>query len=262
MEKRIHIHHLYYTIAIAIIIFIAFVLIVPDRVSENAFENFSFASTITSIVLAVVSIVYSIYAGNASSAQLNNVREIDAEIKKQLDGFGHIEENVSKLLDGGMSKLQDDVKKLSDGQTQITNKINDLGKNVESKNDASGNATLSFADNSTFGDLLLYACALSNEKSKPLPKEIFDEEIADYNYWFGYLVALQMSLPDKIKLSSHNEGGTPLSALVIKFDTAVFGTASSLKAKLSAHIKEGSSDSIKKYLNDVDTYYNVNDSAN
>lgn len=36
----------------------------------------------------------------------------------------------------------------------------------------------------------------------------------------------------------------------------------SLKAKLSAQIKEGSSDSIKKYLNDVDTYYNANDSVN
>lgn len=259
MEKKINIHHLYYTIAIAIVIIVSIVLIIPGRVSENAFENFSFASTITSIVLAVVSIVYSIYAGNASSTQLNNVREIDAEIKKQLDGFGHIEENVSKLLDGGMSKLQDDVKKLSDGQTQITNKINDLGKNVENKSNASNNSN--FANNSAYGDLLLYACALSKEKDMCLPKEVFDEEISDYNYWFGYLVALQVSIPNSIKLLLSQEVSTPLASKVIEFDTNLFGTAHVIKSNLLANIKDSKSGGIKKYLNDVETYFNVNESA-
>lgn len=73
--------HLYYILAICSLIIISILLQIRYPVSEVAFENFSFASTITSIVLAVVSIVYSIQSGNASNIQLNNVRDIDAEIK-------------------------------------------------------------------------------------------------------------------------------------------------------------------------------------
>lgn len=209
MEKKINAHHLYYTIAIAIIILVAVIITVPDRVSENAFTNFSFASTLASIVLAVISIVYSIYAGNTSSTQLDNVREIDAEIRKQLDGFSHIEENVSKL----------------------------------------------------FGDLLLYACALSKEKNKPLPKELLEEEIADYNYWYGYIVALQMSLPDKIELTLPKDDNAILSSNIVEFDTNLFGTANDIRSRLSERIKNKKSDNIKKYLSDIDTYYQIDNSV-
>ena len=60
MNKQISIHHLYYVILIAGLILLFVILLFPYGVSRYAFDNFSFASTITSIVLAVVSIVYSI----------------------------------------------------------------------------------------------------------------------------------------------------------------------------------------------------------
>ena len=68
--------HLYYILAICSLIIISILLQIRYPVSEVAFENFSFASTITSIVLAVVSIVYSIQSGNASNIQLNNVTSV------------------------------------------------------------------------------------------------------------------------------------------------------------------------------------------
>lgn len=255
--KKISIHHLYYTIAIAIIILVCAVLIVPCYVSDKAYENFSFASTITSIVLAVVSIVYSIQSGNASSQQLNSVRDIDAEIKRQLDSFGHIEENVSKLLDGGMTKIQDDVKRLSDGQTEISTRLNNIGKEMNVKDGTkTSSGETDFSNNSAYGNVILYACSLSFKNKKNLPREIFDEDIADYNYWFGYLIALKMSMPDKFMYKLNANDPSPLSSIVTNYDEKTFGTSESLHDKLLAYVKDGKNlDRLKKYISDIDEYY-------
>lgn len=65
--KTVNRLHLIYGYAIAILVIIAiiicWVLSCKGYVSENAFQNFSFAASIVSIVLALVSIVYTIYSG-------------------------------------------------------------------------------------------------------------------------------------------------------------------------------------------------------
>lgn len=96
---KVNIHHLYYVLLIAVLIIVVLILHIPFGISRYAFDNFSFASTITSIVLAVVSIVYSIQSGNSSSDQLNGVRDIERNITKQLNNFSELEDKLHKKVD-------------------------------------------------------------------------------------------------------------------------------------------------------------------
>ena len=247
--KKISIHHLYYTIIIAVIILVCAVLVVPCSVTEQAFDNFSFASTITSIVLAVVSIVYSIQSGNASNIQLNNVRDIDAEIKRQLESFGHIEENVSKLLDGGMSKIQDDVKRITEGQVELSTRLNGLGKDII---DNPPKNTI-FTGGSAYGHILLYACSLSYKTAKSLPIRIFDEEQSDYNYWLGYFVAILAALKDRIQIEQGEKESSPLASQITKFDEDFFGSSFQIRDMLNRNLDNNSL--LKGYLNKIDNCF-------
>lgn len=255
-DKQVSIHHLYYAIAIACLIILFGILIFPHGVSRYAFDNFSFASTITSIVLAVVSIVYSIISGNTSSGQLESVREINSEIKKQLDGFSHIEENISKLVNDKVSQVQSEVKTVSEGQKEMSVRISEIGKNfMTSPNTDNNNDLADFSHNSAYGDLLLYACSLSVKTSKPFPASIFDNNLNDYNYWFGYLVALTVCYPQKIRFDREKETEVFLFN-VTSFDEAFFGTSDVLKARIKKNIEEeNENNNLYRYLKSIDNYY-------
>lgn len=262
MNKQISIHHLYYAILIAGLILLFVILIFPYGVSRYAFDNFSFASTITSIVLAVVSIVYSIISGNTSSGQLESVREINSEIKKQLDGFSHIEENISKLVNDKVSQVQSEVKTVSEGQKEMSVRISEIGKNfMTSPNTDNNNDLADFSHNSAYGDLLLYACSLSVKTGKPFPASIFDNNLNDYNYWFGYLVALTVCYPQKIRFDREKETEVFLFN-VTSFDEAFFGTSDVLKARIKKNIEEeNENNNLYRYLKSIDNYYAKSEEA-
>lgn len=254
-SKKISIHHLYYVLIIGLLIIIGLILIVPSRVSDTAFDNFSFASTITSIVLAVVSIVYSIQSGNISNIQLDSVRGIDTEIKKQLEGFSHIEDNISKLVNGRMASLQDDVKKLSDGQIEISSRILSLGKNPVS-NGIANSQTANLEKNSAFGDVLLYACSLSFKKKKALPTHVFEENLNDFNYWYGYFIALTVTLPNDIRVEYCEGDTSPLASNVVFFKEDVLGSIDSLRNRLDKFCGENEENRLMMYVKKIDEYFN------
>lgn len=85
-RQIVKVHALY--LAIIFVIISAFLLIIaPITISPRAFENFSFASIVVSIVLAVVSIVYSFRAKSNSSENIAGIREIERNIDLKLEKF-------------------------------------------------------------------------------------------------------------------------------------------------------------------------------
>ena len=58
--RKVSLWHIVYIVIICLIVNVFLLCIVPGRVNDEAYQNFSFAATIVSIVLAVVSIVYSL----------------------------------------------------------------------------------------------------------------------------------------------------------------------------------------------------------
>ena len=49
-NKKISIHHFYYALSICILCAICILVVLCSRISDEAFQNFSFASTVVSIV--------------------------------------------------------------------------------------------------------------------------------------------------------------------------------------------------------------------
>lgn len=255
-DKQVSIHHLYYAIVIAGLIILFGILIFPYGVSRYAFDNVSFASTITSIVLAVVSIVYSIISGNASTGQLENVRDINSEIKKQLDGFSHIEENISKLVNDKVGQVQSEVKTVSEGQKEMSERINEMGKNLMLPSVPDGLKGADFSNNSAYGDVFLYACLLAFKKKMNFPSEIFTTSINDYNYWYGYFIALTVCYPQKLQILQ--EKGKELFVMKITaFDESFFGNIHIIKERIDRRANAGSpNDSLQKYLYKINCYFN------
>ena len=91
LDKKVSVWHIIYIVLICTIFCLVVILILPGRICEEAYTNFSFAATITSIVLAVVSIVYSLQSGLSSVGQLNSIKDVEVSIKNELQKFSDIE---------------------------------------------------------------------------------------------------------------------------------------------------------------------------
>ena len=162
MNKQISIHHLYYVILIAGLILLFVILLFPYGVSRYAFDNFSFASTITSIVLAVVSIVYSIQSGNSSSDQLNGVRDIERNISSQLDSFSDLEGKLKKTIED----VQRGVSEVKEGQANVKNSLDSLLLQAQNPiGDQKGEQGKFIEYNSLIGNVLLYILLILSTNS-------------------------------------------------------------------------------------------------
>lgn len=88
-DKRISKYHLYYLSFIFIIILIGILTLFLSS-NEGAFSSFSFASTLISIVLAVISIVFSIDSTNKMSASYNNIDGLKKDIEGEVSRFAKV----------------------------------------------------------------------------------------------------------------------------------------------------------------------------
>lgn len=252
MNKQISIHHLYYVILIAGLILLFLILLFPHGVSRYAFDNFSFASTITSIVLAVVSIVYSIQSGNSSSDQLNGVRDIERNISSQLDSFSDLEGKLKKTIED----VQRGVSEVKEGQANVKNSLDSLLLQAQNPiGDQKGEQGKFIEYNSLIGNVLLYICALSYETKLPIPGKIILKINDNYSYCYGYLVALTVFEEDKIEIDQQ-VSTNPLLSVVIKYDEKTFGTKEELINKITADFaNKGNVDDLKNLLHEVKSYF-------
>ncbi len=118
--KHINAWHYIYLVIIFFVVLVCFILVVKYSVSEDAMDKFSFASTITSIILAVISIIYSLVAGIESANQLNRMNDIESRISSQLDKFTNIEQHLKDTIVSNTKPLQDGIAEMKDAMTKST----------------------------------------------------------------------------------------------------------------------------------------------
>lgn len=248
---KVNIHHLYYVLLIAVLIIVVLILHIPFGISRYAFDNFSFASTITSIVLAVVSIVYSIQSGNSSSDQLNGVRDIERNITKQLNNFSELEDKLHKKVD----EIKSGVATVKEGQADIKETFSHLvAKEALASPDKSDSKSDYLARNSLLGNFVLYSCALAFRTKRPLPGVILSKQSDDYNYCYGYLIALCVFKADKIAVDVVD--GSLLNSVVTHYDEKAFGTKEQLIAKIKSDLtSKDNMDGLKSLLNEINEYF-------
>lgn len=82
-KSEIKVYHLYYVIIIFIIIII-FIVTLWLKNDKEAFNSFSFASTLVSIVLAVVSIFFSIISSQRMNASYDKFKGLKTDIEEEV----------------------------------------------------------------------------------------------------------------------------------------------------------------------------------
>lgn len=95
MEKKIDRLHVIYCVIICVLVIVGILLcwILTSRnaISEHAFDNFAFAATIVSIVLAVVSIIYTIHSGAGVTNSIGILKNVEDNISGQLETLQGVE---------------------------------------------------------------------------------------------------------------------------------------------------------------------------
>lgn len=223
--------HLYYICGICIFIIIelsTYICIQSDH-SVEIISYVSFASTLSSLILSVVAIIYAIVSNNKGEVQYGKIDSASSRITDSVSEFSTKSEELTQGLNKVLSKL-DEVKNISietresvsqmnraglnnpkDSQSDITHslssdEINDEVKDeqnidvekkiIETRNQVSqetiDKVVSGFVNVGSFiGNLSLLACVYSRDVNKPFnAQDIFPPSMQDNNmYIFGYITA-------------------------------------------------------------------------
>ena len=102
--------HIIYGAIILAILAIFLLIIAPGRINEFAFSHFSFASTLISIVLAVVSIVYSLQSGLSNNSYKTRMDEIQNNIQERMKNLQEVEISLKNLVEEHKNNLKGNTK--------------------------------------------------------------------------------------------------------------------------------------------------------
>lgn len=91
-----HIHIIYLCIIFVIVLGFMIVCFCKGRISEDAFQNVSFAATVSSILLALISIVLSMNAANTTSGNLGSMSEIESKLNTSLNRLDEISKIIAR----------------------------------------------------------------------------------------------------------------------------------------------------------------------
>lgn len=243
-EKYVNILHLIYGGIIALIVIIAVIICQPRAVHPEASNNFAFAATITSIVLAVVSIVYSIQSGSGVSSNLGSIKSIEDSINIQLGKINDLEARITENISH----------KIADSNAEVCSRIDGIEKNYEESLKNHG-ATNIGGDNfdtnktSALGKVALYACYKASVTKRTLElKQCFGEEI---DYIYGFLIGIASVCSSKMELESDNQ-----CIKVMHFDPNYFLNVDS---PLPSDFEDFKVNFVQKMMKKVDTYFAASD---
>lgn len=194
-EANYKIHLMYWAI-IFVILTIFIVLCVPGRINDEAFSNFSFASVLVSIVLAVISIVLSISVGQSTTHYNLEIKDVEKEIQDKLRKFDDLDDSIRTSVENIVKKEVDDVKKSQSEMNKIFESLlagSRVGKGGSSVKSAVG--TLDISNTNYLCVASLYLAAICYRTGKPLPIS----QLKHHSFMIvGFLSALSTIEPDHL----------------------------------------------------------------
>ena len=236
--------HIVYIVLICIIVNIFLICILPGRINEEAYQNFSFAATIVSIVLAVVSIVYSLQSGLSSIGQLNSIKDIEAKIGTELTRFSGLESSIKSALNESINPLQASMGEVQRKQDDIQKAQDELFKNWRELSQSVSNPITDGYQNDDASELagkevsqllcvIFYVCLCSKETGKDLPYHILGKFFGSRSYYCeGVINGLSVIKPDLLKVKV---GSKPNRQAIETYNSTALGS----KEWLQKQIKEG-----------------------
>lgn len=265
--RKISIWHIVYISVIFIIMTICVLCIIPGRINDEAYQNFSFAATITSIVLAVVSIVYSLQSGLSSVGQLNSIKNIEYNINEEIKRFTNLESSIKNVVSeivhpiqtsmGDIQQRQADIQKSQDDLTRNWREFSvSLGASTENQdyhtND--NNPKISIEDKPQIFAIILYTCLCSNEKDKDIPYHILSKFFGVRSFYCeGVINSISIFNPTAMSVGI---GSKQTRQKITKYDESILGT----KTQLATLIMKGTNKTLgENILNTLNNYYECDD---
>ena len=205
---RVSVWHIVYIVLICLIVNIFLICILPGRINEAAYQNFSFAATIVSIVLAVVSIVYSLQSGLSSIGQLNGIKDIEARIGTELTRFAGLESSIKSALSESINPLQASMGEVKQKQDDIQKAQDELFKNWKEFSQSVSSPIVDGRQNGDASELagkevpqllyvIFYVCLCSEETGKDLPYHILGKFFGIRSYYCeGVINGLSVIKPE------------------------------------------------------------------
>ena len=220
--------HLYYLIGIGSLLLIelvTYILTGVGDVSRVIFDQISFASTISSILLSVIAIIYSIVSGSNGANLYVKTEEVSKQIGETLSDLRNLSTTVEKLekipddIEKHLRELKEQMQRMEEMSEQtslqlnqeVTPKIDRLSEKVgglvnggdssgarDSKGPRKERETIFryyISRSSFFGVLMLLGCCYARKKKKKIDlkdmtsKILGEESISILWYLLGYAIA-------------------------------------------------------------------------
>ena len=197
METKYKIHFSYIISILVLII----IILMTVKWSDNyeLIQYISFASTITSLLLAVLAIVYAYLSNSTFSKNINIINDVSNELRANSKRLSNISATINRDIKLLPKSIEGMGRKVEELPAKL---ISQLSPNIDVMKEGSDSSSrddqeaLSFADvyleTSSFAGLLgLYALSLAFDEQKPFDLERMSEEIEvlDEDYVYGYLTA-------------------------------------------------------------------------
>ena len=220
--------HLYYLIGIGSLLLIelvTYILTGVGDVSRVIFDQISFASTISSILLSVIAIIYSIVSGSKGTNLYVKTEEVSKQIGETLSDLRDLSTTVEKLekipddIEKHLRELKEQMQRMEEVSKQtsqqlnqeVTPKIDILFRKVGglvNGGDSSGARDLKgsrkeretifryyISRSSFYGGLVLLGCCYAGKKKEKIDlkemtsKILGEESISILWYLLGYAIA-------------------------------------------------------------------------
>ena len=220
-------------------------------INEYAFNNFSFASTVVSIVLAMMSIVYTFQSGQSSADQLSHIKDIEGRIHQEINRFSDIDERITRAL-----------KPIGDSIGDIRQQISDINKSIKDNllfatppSDTDDNASTATLDVRTLPLMfptVFYICQRCVDTDKPFPFFILRNVAEKHAYYcLGIINCLSAFRPDLMTIV---KGAEYTQITITRFDADALGIPSldKLKASLSVLLER---EMYKNLFKELDMYF-------
>ncbi len=162
--------------------------------NENVLDFFSLASAIISIILAIITIVYSFYTNSRSNGQIEILNRAAQDVQRASQSYAEsadsLETNIAKIISTiNRVEAKTDrilIHSLSEGST-ATNDINP--NDTHNSFDIRKYIQTFVAISSPLGILAMYACILSHEKEMPFHISLLSSDADNTMYCAGFLIA-------------------------------------------------------------------------
>ena len=222
-------------------------------INEYAFNNFSFASTVVSIVLAMMSIVYTFQSGQSSADQLSHIKDIEGRIHQEINRFSDIDEQITRALKPIGDSIGDIRQQTSDISKSIKDTTNLLFAAPQSDTeDNTSTTTMDIRTLPRMFRIVFYISQRCVDTGKPFPFFILKNVSEKQAYYcLGVINCLSAFRPEWMTIV---RGAEYTQITITRFDAGALGITSlaELKASLSVLLER---EMYKNLFKELDAYF-------